>query len=325
MDGLVATAGGRSALVTDWEPPDGRRMLQLALATLWLLDAVLQFQPYMFTRAFGNQMIAGMAAGNPVGVAHGIVWAGHVIGHHPEASNTAFGLIQLAIALGIACRPTVKMALAASVAWALAVWWIGEGLGGVLTATESPLLGAPGAVILYGLLAILLWPTGDWSMSPLIAARSVGATVARTLWLVLWGSLAYFALLPANRAPDGLHDLFAQAAVGQPHWVAALDGDAARLVANRGLAFSVVLALLLGVIAVGPFLTTTLTRSTLVVAICLSAFVWVVGEGFGGIFSGSGTDPNSGPLLVLLALSYWPRPRAVVAPISTAALSITGG
>jgi hypothetical protein len=311
--------------VSDWHPPDRRRALQLALATVWLLDAVLQFQPYMFTRAFGNQMIAGTAVGNPTGVAHTIAWAGHAIAHHAEASNAVFALVQLALAVGIACRPTVKVALAGSVLWALGVWWIGEGLGGVLTATETPLQGAPGAVILYALLAFLLWPTeGDGTRSPFVAARPAGVAVARTLWLVLWASLAYFALLPANRAANAMHDLFAQAAQGEPHWVAALDGDFARLVAHRGLASSVVLAALLLVIAIGPFLAPSLLRATLVVAVCLSAFVWVVGEGFGGIFSGTGTDPNSGPLLILLALAYWPPSRAAVVRAPAPALAMTG-
>ena len=41
-------------------------------------------------------------------------------------------------------------------------------------------------------------------------------------------------------------------------------------------------------------------------AIALAAVLWVVGEDFGQIFTGAATDPNSGPLLVLLALAYWP-------------------
>jgi hypothetical protein len=32
---------------------------------------------------------------------------------------------------------------------------------------------------------------------------------------------------------------------------------------------------------------------------------------FGGILAGSGTDPNTGPVLVLLAAAYWPRRAAV--------------
>jgi hypothetical protein len=41
------------------------------------------------------------------------------------------------------------------------------------------------------------------------------------------------------------------------------------------------------------------------------------GESFGGVFTGLGTDPNTGPLLVLLALTVYPnRVRAT----STAAV-----
>ena len=31
------------------------------------------------------------------------------------------------------------------------------------------------------------------------------------------------------------------------------------------------------------------------------------GEAFGGVFTGLGTDPNTGPLLVLLALALYPN------------------
>ena len=43
-----------------------------------------------------------------------------------------------------------------------------------------------------------------------------------------------------------------------------------------------------------------------------AAIIWVVGEALGTVFTGGGTDPNSGPLLALLALAYWPV-RAVAA------------
>jgi hypothetical protein len=41
-------------------------------------------------------------------------------------------------------------------------------------------------------------------------------------------------------------------------------------------------------------------------AIGTAALLWVA-EGLGGIFTGGRTDPNSGPLLALLAACYWPR------------------
>ena len=44
--------------------PDARRLLQLALAGIWLLDGVLQYQSFMFSKAF-SQMLGGTADGNP--------------------------------------------------------------------------------------------------------------------------------------------------------------------------------------------------------------------------------------------------------------------
>jgi hypothetical protein len=53
----------------------------------------------------------------------------------------------------------------------------------------------------------------------------------------------------------------------------------------------------------------------LALAIVLNVGYWVVGQGFGGIFyTNSATDPNAGPLFILLALvvlSLTPRPSVV--------------
>ncbi len=38
----------------------------------------------------------------------------------------------------------------------------------------------------------------------------------------------------------------------------------------------------------------------------VSAVIWVAGQDLGGILTGTETDPSSGPLLILLALAYWP-------------------
>ena len=93
---------------------------------------------------------------------------------------------------------------------------------------------------------------------------------------------------------------------GEPGWLAAIDRSAASLVAHQGLAASIVLAVALVIIAVGVFLPPTAARATLVLAIVVAAVIWVVGEAFGTILAGGATDPNSGPLLILLALAYWP-------------------
>jgi hypothetical protein len=309
----VAVAGSRTAwrgrLGTEVQAarrvPDARRALQLVLAAIWLLDAVLQYQSFMFSKAF-TQMIGGTAAGNPGVIARPITWDANLVAHHLVLLNTIFATIQMLIGLGIAFRPTVKVALAASIAWAIGVWWFGEGLGGVLSGAASPLNGAPGAVIIYALLAVLLWPADREESAPFTAARAVGAHVARALWLVLWLSLAYFALTPDNRAPQGLNGMIAGMADGEPGWLSSLIKAGASLVANEGLAASIVLAVALVVIALGVYLPPPAAKATLVLAIVVAAVIWVFGEAFGTILTGGGTDPNSGPLLALLALTYWP-------------------
>jgi len=292
--------------------PSFRRWLQLALATLWLLDAVLQLQSFMFGKGF-SQMLARMAAGNPGFIADPITWSARLVAGHPTWTNAAFASVQLFLAAGIAWRPTVKVALAASIPWALGVWWVGEGLGGVLHGTANPVMGGPGAVIIYALLAVLLWPTDR--DGPFEAARPFGATPARLLWLTLWGSLAWFAIGPAaSRAPQAMRTMISGMASGEPGWLASLDRNAANLAAGQGTTVAVTLAVVLGLVAAGVFLPVPGARAALVLAVTVAAVIWVVGENFGGILTGSGTDPNTGPLLILLAAAYWPATRRKATP-----------
>ncbi|HUA29441.1 MAG TPA: hypothetical protein VMC03_11205 [Streptosporangiaceae bacterium] len=323
----IAVAGGRArrrsrpgnSAESTWRMPDARRALQLSLAAIWLLDGVLQYQSFMFTKAFG-QMLAGTAAGNPSVIASPINWDARLVEHNTVLLNTIFATIQLLVGLGIAWRPTVRVALAASIAWSLGVWWFGEGLGMVLTSGASPVNGAPGAVIIYALLAVLLWPSDRHAAAArFVAGRAVGTQAARALWLVLWGSLAYFALLPGNRTGQGLSGMVGGMADGEPGWLAGLDNHAAALLAHQGLAGSIVLAIALAVIAVGVYLPSPGLRTVLVLAIVVAALVWVFGEAFGAIMAGGATDVNSGPLLILLALSYWPLTRLAPGPVTRTA------
>jgi hypothetical protein len=291
----------------------GVRALQLALAACWLLDALLQYQPFMFGRGFAR-MLADASRGNPAVIAGPAAWSVHLTAHHPVLANAAFATLQLLLALGIAWRPTVRPALAASVAWSLAVWWLGEGFGGVLTPAASPVTGAPGAAVLYALLAVLLWPRGEVAgrrgelagergkrgelagrrggrgefAAPFAAAAAVGAAAARVVWVALWGSLAWFSL--SNAPAAGL----------------------------RLLAGGVGAALLAAgccVIAAGILLPARAVRWVLAAAAVLALALWAAGQGFGDMLTGMGTDPGTGPLLALLAVAYWPRlPRTTPAP-----------
>ena len=86
------------------QPRDLQRTFQLVLATVWLLDAVLQLQPFMFTRGSNgfSGMLNNLAAGNPGWVAHSITWNASNVFHNPVLSNSIFALIQFLIGFGIA-------------------------------------------------------------------------------------------------------------------------------------------------------------------------------------------------------------------------------
>ena len=304
--------GSAPSTATAWRPPDGRRLLQLALAALWLLDGVLQLQPLFFTGGPDglSGMLAGTAPGNPHAIARSITWNASVVDHHAVVANTAFALIQILLGFGIAWRLTLKPALGASIVWSLAVWWFGEGLGGVLHGAGTPVAGGPGAVLFYALLAILLWPTDRaGSKPPFAAARAIGLRAATFVWVAVWTGLAILALFGSGRSPQGIHDLIDGLSPGEPGWLRAIDRHAGTLVSHEGLAVAVAVAAVCLVVGVGVFLPVPLARATLVLAIVTAAVIWIVGQAFGTILAGGATDPNSGPLLAVLALAYWPVHR----------------
>ena len=169
----------------------------------------------------------------------------------------------------------------------------------------GPVSGAPGPVIIYAVLAILLWPADRDPGAPSVAGRAVGRRPAQAVWLVLWGSLAAFALLPASRAPGAISDMLTGGADGAPAWLAWIDTHAASALNQHDLPASIVLAVLLALVAVGVFLPAPFVRAAIVLAVALAAALWLA-QGMGELFTGMATDPGSGPLLALLALSFWP-------------------
>jgi hypothetical protein len=160
----------------------------LVLAGLWLLDGVLQFQPYMYTKSFSMTTLTPVVGDNPEWVAGPMRTLNSVVAAHPVSVNTVFALIQVALGLGIAYRPTLRLALASSIAWSFGVWWLGEGFGGLFVGTANPLTGAPGSVMLYALAAVLLWPSEK--VAPFQAAAWIGERAARAAWSAVWGLLA---------------------------------------------------------------------------------------------------------------------------------------
>ena len=121
-----------------------QRVLQIILGLFWLLDAGLQFQPYMFGSGFTTTYLLNNAHNQPDVIRWIITNVGNFVGPHVAVWNTFFALIQVAIGLGLLFRRTVRPALVVSFFWAFGVWFFGEGLGLLFTGSASALTGAPG-------------------------------------------------------------------------------------------------------------------------------------------------------------------------------------
>jgi|SRR5579875_340383 len=297
-----------------------RETLRLALGGLWLLDGALQLQPYMLSRSFAAHVLEPAAAGNPAWVAGPVLWAARIVGAHP-ALDLLFGLVQLAIGGWLLSGRYLRGALAVSILWATVVWYLGEGLGGVLTATASPFTGAPGAAVLYALLALAVWPT-----SPRAAkARDLAVGLA---WAALCGYLAALALTPHVALNVSAAEIFearelhaaghlgpyaarvaeSQAlASGEPAAIAAIDGAIAHIAPGGGGLIALAYGAVFALAALLPFWAGRLRRVGIVLFALAIALLWLGGENLGGLLTGSATDPNSGPLLIALLALWWPE------------------
>ena len=130
---------------------------------------------------------------------------------------------------------------------------------------------------------------------------------ARVTWAMLWIGFAVYQLLPSNRGADSLSGMVSGMGSGEPGWINSLDTRMSVMYAGHGALISVLFAVVCVVIGLSVFARRDISGILRVLAMLVGVWIWLA-EDFGGIFSGSGTDVNSGPLIVLLALTYW-RPR----------------
>ena len=281
-----------------------RRSLRYALGLLWLLDGVLQLQPFMFTRGFARLVIAPTAAGQPFFVAAPVRWNAHLIGAHPALFNGAFAGVQLALGIGLLLPRTCRLALVASIAWAGGVWYLGEGLGGVAGGHVSGLVGAPGAALLYAVLALAAWPGRH--RQPLEASPEAATRPPRWIlkaWAALWLGYAVLSLLPGNGSSSAIEGQLSSSASTVSPWLADLDHWVADAVHGAGAGSGVLLVaaqLSIGLLALGSG---RLQRAALWSGMALALAYWAGGQSFGQLFSGQATDPSTGPLLVLMGLA----------------------
>jgi hypothetical protein len=306
-----------------------QRTLQVVLGLFWILDAALQFQPYFFSKNFVNQVILPNASGQPAAIHWAITNVGHFLAPHADVWNALFSVVQLAIGVGLLFPRTVRPALALSFPYVLGVWVFGEGLGMILTGTATALTGAPGSVLVYAFLGLLAWPRsahataseGDdepVGVASSAAAQGIGGAVTPlAVWSGFWILSAILFLLPDNRTQTSISSSIAGMAPGNPGWYSHFLTSTANHLNSGGTGIAWALAVISLVIGVGP-LVARRPRPFLVAGALVTFVVWITGQGLvGGIFTGSGTDPNTGPLVILLALAMVPSKEA--APLSSPA------
>lgn len=286
------------------------RGVRIALGLIWILDGLLQLQPYFFSQNFLSQTIGSMASGQPGPIQWTINTAVQIAMPYRVEVNVLFALTQLAIGAGlIAGRRWVKTALVLSFVWSFVVWWFGEGLGLIPRGLASPLTGAPGAVLLYALVGLIVWPSEETTDISAASGGILGDHYARFVWGILWLFLALSMVQLVIRDADAFGSTFATAASSSPGPFAGLNSGLASMFAGRGSGPAIILAVLLAVIGIAVYLNWQ-RNAFLLAGSVLALFIWMTAQFFGGIFTGQGTDPNSGPLLVLLAATLWVTPHA---------------
>jgi hypothetical protein len=284
-----------------------RRHLQIALGLLWLLDAVLQLQPFMLGTGFANQVIAPAADGQPHFVAAAVRWGASLIAAHPVAWDVPFAAIQLLIGLGLLVPRTARLALAASLPWSLGVWCLGEGLSGLASGHASLLTGAPGAALLYGVLTLAAWPARD-------SSHRAPARWLPVAWGVLWVGGAVFQALPGQNTGAAVADGISSGNAGAPAWLARLDAAVASWTTRHGAA--VVIALVVSEALIGLGALHRRARGPAVAGgFVLALAIWVVGQHLGQLYSGQATDPNTAPIIALLAIAILGGGRARFADV----------
>lgn len=267
-----------------------RRSMQTILGLIWFFDGVFQLKPQMFNQAFIKQVILPTGQGQPLWISALVNWGGHLVVGHLAIWNTLFAVIQLALGVCMIFNFKIKQTIIASLVWSALVWIFGEGVGQLFTGQSLLLNGAPGAVLIYGLVGIAIYPknegdTREWrSHSIRFSQLSLGILLA-----------AGFAmhLQPAYLSLNGFSQVIAVP------WLA-------KTIGNGGAVISILLGFLELTLA-GLFFCKFGIRFAVGASIVLFTLYWWAGQSFGQIFDPLATDFNSGLLMILLAICSKPE------------------
>jgi hypothetical protein len=302
-DGVAVTSGDGVAVTR-------LRHLQLALGVLWIVDALLQLQPANLGSGLASTLV-GSAMGQPPWIQDLLVWASESVGRSPVAIDLVIGTVQLCIGAAILVPRTRRRALLVSIVWALAVWVLGEGLGGVATGFAMLPTGGPGPALLYAVAAAVVLPParrggeGPAGASPAESAAlgDRGGTVA---WGLLWLLAAGLQVMTEYSLGFKLSANLQMASLGEPASLAHLDVANAHFAAAHGPEVTVLLVTVELAAASAAVLRGRWRARALLGTLAVCLVFWVVGENFGGLLTGSATDVGAMPLYLVLGTALLP-------------------
>jgi hypothetical protein len=289
-----------------------RKRLRQLLGILWLIDGLLQFQPQMFTMNMVNGIMKPMLNGQPAPIETSLSWIVQVTTQNLTLVNLTIAIVQVIIGISLIAGRGVKVALLASIVWAFIVWYGGEGMSMLLTGQASALTGAPGAVLLYALLALVVYPTSsatDTDEGGILSRQQLRWALA-----IFWMLMAALQAQPYWWQPGQISQSVS-VMVGQGGLNSVLVDPLLQWLSNVTSSIEIPLniALIVVFLALGAgllFIENKHIRPVLVTSIVVSLIIWYGAEAFGMIFTGMATDFNSGLLLVVMALACWPLAQA---------------
>ncbi len=293
--------------------------LRQILGVIWIIDGLLQLQPQMFTSSMISGIMVPMTQSQPWPIASSLHWIVHVLTYNLALMNIVICAVQVTLGALLLFGYYVRQAVIASGLWALGVWYGGEGMSALLTGHASVLTGAPGAVLLYPLIGLAIYPRDDRSNH--LTSRNYPGLISRHQLRLVYGALwIFFAGLQLQPYWWG-HGRIGQAVssvVGMGGWNGAFVdpsiSDVAGHFANGELALNLGLIVISAAIGVGLMIADDQSATPiLTVAAVVSFVIWWFGQALGGIFTGMSTDFNSGLLLIVIAVACIPR-RAVRFP-----------
>lgn len=289
------------------------KLVRRILGILWLIDGVLQLQPKMFTANMINTVLVPILSGQPAPIAANLHAVITVIGQHLTLVNLLIAIIQVEIGLFLIVGLWIRATVIFSLVWAIIVWYAGEGMNMLFTGQASVLTGAPGSVLLYVLLGLLIYPRRSAANAASGDKRATLLSPAR-FRQVLAGFWIFAALLQLQ--PYWWQQGQIAQTIGGLVGQGGFNGFLLDPVLQRISAATTSLEIPLNIVLIEVFLALGIglavvkqeqLRPWLVVSLVLSFVIWWIAQGFGMIFTGLATDFNSGLLLLLMTLACWPR------------------